>query len=54
MPMWQVRVADLAGGALRGMIVMLSDDGTLAVSYLGTDPMLNPVGFGEVRLPGIV
>jgi hypothetical protein len=33
---------------MRGMVVTLDDKGTLVVSYLGTDPMLNPVGFVEV------
>lgn len=41
-------MADLMGGQMRGMVVLLDDSGHLTVSYLGTDPMLNPVGFGEV------
>ena len=42
-----VAVADL-GPALRGVIVTLDDTGALVVSYLGTDPMLTPVGLIEV------
>ena len=42
-----VAVADL-GPALRGVIVTLDDAGALVVSYLGTDPMLTPVGLIEV------
>jgi hypothetical protein len=48
----QVRVADLLGSQLRGMLVMLDDIGRLTINYLGTDPMLNPVGFGEVGAAG--
>jgi hypothetical protein len=39
-----VAVADLGPG-LRGMVVTLDDAGALVVSYLGTDPMTNAVGF---------
>ncbi len=46
-----VAVADL-GPALRGVIVTLDDAGSLVVSYLGTDPMLTPVGLIEVRSSG--
>ncbi|KAG2452068.1 hypothetical protein HYH02_003104 [Chlamydomonas schloesseri] len=37
-----VAVADLP--AMRGAIVALDDGGGLSVGYLGTDPLLNPVG----------
>lgn len=40
-------VAELPG--LRGGLVALEDTGRLAVCYLGTDPLTNPVGFTEVR-----
>jgi len=41
-----VQVADL-GPNMRGMIVTLDDTGHVVVSYLGTDPLLTPVGFVE-------
>jgi hypothetical protein len=41
-----VRVIEL--GPLRGMIVSLDDAGNVKVSYLGTDPLLNSIGFAEV------
>ena len=44
-----VAVADLGGPSLKGVIVTLDDAGALVVSYLGTDPMLTPVGLVEVR-----
>ncbi|KXZ41737.1 BBS9 protein [Gonium pectorale] len=40
-----LEVADLP--AMRGALVLLGDDGRLAVAYLGTDPLTNPVGFTE-------
>ncbi|GLC42379.1 Protein PTHB1 [Pleodorina starrii] len=40
-----VAVADLP--AMRGALVLLDDEGRLAVSYMGTEPLLNPVGFTE-------
>ncbi|GFH06304.1 uncharacterized protein HaLaN_00911, partial [Haematococcus lacustris] len=44
-----VKVADISTstGLQKGMLVTLTDTGGLQVSYLGTDPMLNPVGFVE-------
>lgn len=44
----QVRVMDMQNGSLRGMIVSLADNGHLAINYLGTDPMITPVGVNEV------
>ncbi|GAX83403.1 hypothetical protein CEUSTIGMA_g10828.t1 [Chlamydomonas eustigma] len=41
-----VAVADL-GPSLRGVIITLDDSGALVVSYLGTDPMLTPMGLME-------
>ena len=46
-----ITIADI--GSMRGMIVTLDDTGKLVVSYLGTDPMLTPVGFIEVRAWGV-
>ncbi len=43
-------VAELPG--LRGALVALEDTGRLAVCYMGTDPLTNPVGFTEVRGAG--
>ena len=43
-----VAVADL-GPSLRGVIVTLDESGALVVNYLGTDPLLTPVGLIEVR-----
>ena len=44
-----VAVADLGGpNSLKGVIVTLDEAGALVVSYLGTDPMLTPVGLVEV------
>lgn len=34
-------------GGTKGMIAALADNGELVVAYLGTDPLLNPVGFNE-------
>lgn len=42
-----VAVADLP--TMRGLLVLLDDSGGLAVCYMGTDPLMNPVGFTEVR-----
>lgn len=40
-------VADMPG--MRGAIVALDDAGCLSVMYLGTDPLLNPVGFADAK-----
>ncbi|GFR41608.1 hypothetical protein Agub_g2332 [Astrephomene gubernaculifera] len=40
-----ITVADLPG--MRGGVVLLDDAGGLTVAYMGTDPLLNPVGFTE-------
>ncbi|GLI70845.1 hypothetical protein VaNZ11_015856, partial [Volvox africanus] len=42
-----VAVADLP--TMRGAVVMLDDGGGLAACYLGTEPLLNPVGFTESK-----
>jgi len=60
-PQVAVRVADFewgdggssggtgAGGRLRGMLVTLDEKGLVAVAYLGTDTVINSLGWGEVR-----
>ncbi|KAG2488148.1 hypothetical protein HYH03_013291 [Edaphochlamys debaryana] len=35
--------------SMRGAVVALDDEGRLAVLYMGTDPLLNPVGFTETK-----
>ncbi|GIM12857.1 hypothetical protein Vretimale_16089, partial [Volvox reticuliferus] len=40
-----VAVADFP--TMRGAVVILDDGGGLAVCYMGTEPLLNPVGFNE-------